>query len=178
MFRIGLLLRLERIFIKFKWRHESRNVWTNRAGLGHKGFLRPVIRCVVRKFKHLKNKGTFTSNSVLNTALKNIATVRRSLQVATACKQSSSTVELCWPNLRRSTRLARPSLSSILFVTRPSIVIWKNIHSFACLFVYLFIHSFTHSFIHSFTHSFIHSFIHYKKQTTNMYARLQQCSGK
>jgi len=47
-----------------------RQWWADRAGFWHRGFLRPVLRCVVT-CKEYKHKGTSIWNFVLNSDLEN-----------------------------------------------------------------------------------------------------------
>jgi len=46
-----------------------RNEWTDRAGFWHVGFIRPMLHCVLRKFRYLQ-KGTSLWKFVPNSGLR------------------------------------------------------------------------------------------------------------
>jgi len=46
------------LFVCLSVCHKSvfyRNIWTDRADFWHGGFLRPIVHCVLRKFRYLKH---------------------------------------------------------------------------------------------------------------------------
>ena len=63
------------------------NVRTDRPGLWHSGFLRPILHYVLRNIRYLQNKSTFLWNVVPNSGLK---LCHGTSIVATCCQLSST----------------------------------------------------------------------------------------
>ena len=114
------------LFVRLSvWRKLAlyRNDWTDRAGFWHRGFLPPILHCVIkRNLGTSKNKGgpTWLWNFVPNSGHRKFSLRQVDLVVNKPRRPLT-----CWQHLRRSTR--RGWTHTV--ITRPSAVM-SSLHYF------------------------------------------------